>query len=73
MSSSGDDVEALDRAIRFVDYHLRRLHLPPLPLHLYEYYNNTLPDAHKTVRVACLDGETEAACDARVDQLNAAW
>lgn len=31
----------LDRAVRYVDYLLRKHHHTPLPLHLYDFYNNT--------------------------------
>ncbi|XP_069188326.1 sialate:O-sulfotransferase 1-like isoform X2 [Procambarus clarkii] len=62
--------DKVDRAVRYVDYLLKQHHQPPLPLHLYEFYNNT--PSHQLIKVACLAGETAAACDERVYRLNLA-
>ncbi|XP_071536183.1 LOW QUALITY PROTEIN: uncharacterized protein [Panulirus ornatus] len=60
--------DKIDRAVRYVDYLLRQRRHPPLPLHLYEFYNNT--HSAQMVSVPCLPGETTAVCDARVERLN---
>ncbi|KAK8728143.1 hypothetical protein OTU49_009136 [Cherax quadricarinatus] len=62
--------DKIDRAVRYVNYLLRKHNHPQLPLHLYEFYNNTPSD--QSMKVRCEAEETKAACDGRVDHMNLA-
>ncbi|XP_068231867.1 uncharacterized protein [Palaemon carinicauda] len=67
---SAKDRDKIDRAIRYVDYLLRKKGKESLPLHLYEFYNGT--DSNQITRVPCKTTESVAECDDRIDQLNQA-
>ncbi|XP_018023770.1 WSC domain-containing protein 1-like [Hyalella azteca] len=62
--------DKVDRAIRYVDHLLTERKLPPLPLHLYEFYNRT--SSHTIVRVPCEAQASDFDCDVKVDELNTA-
>ncbi|KAK7077210.1 WSC domain-containing protein 1 [Halocaridina rubra] len=65
---STNDKDKIDRAIRYIDYLLRKRGQQSLPVHLYEFYNGTA--ATHVTKVHCNDDETSAQCDHRVDMMN---
>ncbi|KAF2352945.1 Myosin VI cargo binding domain [Trinorchestia longiramus] len=60
----------IERAIHYVNFLLRERDLRAMPLHLYEFYNETT--SFSIVRVPCASSESHYECDVRTDNLNRA-
>ncbi|XP_047739209.1 WSC domain-containing protein 2-like [Hyalella azteca] len=58
----------VDRAILYVNNLLMKRKLPLMPIHLYEFYNGSVPQS--IIRHTCQTNLSQTQCDALIDDMN---